>query len=270
MNAKQRIVRSIGLANTALLKTHWPLFFTLTYRDGEEWQSSDISNFIDNYRVFIKRKLKNPKYKLTCVWTAENHEDRDYIHYHGVIWIPNGILPPKPDTTERTRKPWWPHGSSNVQRARNPAIYIAKYIGKSLEPLKLPKRARTYSINVRSLMDISYLSTPGWLQYFSRFGDKIRRVKGWGWVNFTTQRAYTSPWKERVFSKKLVWVGWKDSPPEAQYFKYENKVHRGENRPSYCHRQLTALDLFTISVGESFFLDTQINNSFSPQALGLS
>jgi len=207
MNARKLIVRTAGLVNTELSKTHWPLFFTLTYRDGEQWESKQITNFINNYRVFIKRKLNDKNYKLTYIWTAENNKDREYIHYHGLIWIPNGILPPKPDRRDRTRKEWWQYGWSNVQRAFNPAVYIGKYIGKSSEPLKLPKRSRTYSINVRHLIDLSFLRCPGWVCYNSKFGDKLKRIKGIGWVNITTQKWFESPY---IFSRTigLVFKGW--------------------------------------------------------------
>lgn len=195
MTPQQLIIRAAGLTNTALLKTHWPLFFTLTYRDGETWKPEQISTFIANYRMFIKRKLKNPKYKLTYVWTAENHKNRDYIHYHGIIWVPNGILPPKPNTTERTRKAWWPYGRTNVQRARNPAVYIAKYIGKSNEPLKIQKRARTYSINVRNIINLDYFRAPNWTRYWNDIGDVIKRVPGYGLVNFTQKIIFRSPYR---------------------------------------------------------------------------
>ena len=207
MNARKLIIRTAGLVNTELSKTHWPLFFTLTYRDGEQWESKHISNFIDNYRVFIKRKLKDKNYKLTYIWTAENNKDREYIHYHGLIWIPNGILPPKPDTTEKTRYKWWQYGDSNVQKAYSPASYIGKYIGKSGEALKLPPRSRTYSINVRHLMELSYLRVPSWIAYHSKWGDKLRRFKGFGWVNLTTGHSFESPYG---FSKVtgLFFRGW--------------------------------------------------------------
>lgn len=201
MGPKKLIVRCAGLVNTHLMNSHWPLFFTITYRDGVQWESKQISNFIKNYREFVKRKF-DKTHKLTYIWTAENNKDREYIHYHGIIWIPNGLLPPKPD-----KKGWWKHGYSNVQRARNPAAYIAKYIGKSNESLKLPKRARTYTINVRHLMDISYLRCPSWLCYYSKFGDKLQRVIGYGWVNFTTNKCYDSPF-EFTRQKGLIWKGW--------------------------------------------------------------
>ena len=237
MNARKLIIRTAGLVNTELSKTHWPLFFTLTYRDGEKWESKQISNFIDNYRVFIKRQLKDKNYKLTYIWTVENNKDRDYIHYHGLIWIPNGILPPKPDTTERTRDKWWKYGDSNVQKAYSPASYIGKYIGKEGEALKLPQRSRKYSINVRHLFDLSYLRAPSWLCYNSKFGDKLRRVKHYGWVNYTTNKCYDSPYR---FSKikGLVWKGWH----EPRWASHHNRGRLGID--------LTAYDLWLIAIGE--------------------
>jgi len=243
MTPRRLIVRCAGLVTTKLKDTHWPLFFTITYRDDVEWESKQISNFIKNYREFVKRK-HDKKHKLTYIWTAENNKDREYIHYHGLIWIPNGLLPPKPD-----KQGWWNHGYSNVQRARNPAAYIAKYIGKSSEPLKLPKRARTYTINVRNLMDISYLRAPSWLWYFSKFGDKLKRVKGYGWVNFTTGKYYSSPWYfSNVYG--LKWRGWPGNQPGTENFKFCGDENLYDPSAFPCGKLLNHMDKFLISIGE--------------------
>lgn len=255
MNARKLIIRTAGLTNTALSKTHWPLFFTLTYRDGEQWENNHISNFIDNYRIYIKRKIKDKNYRLTYIWTAENNKDRDYIHYHGLIWIPNGVFPPKPDTTERTRKKWWLYGDSNVQKAYSPASYIGKYIGKSSEPLKVQSRARRYSINVKHLMDLSYLRCPSWICYHSKFGDKIRRVKGMGWVNYTTKKRFESPYKFNHLVG-LIFKGWTIEQwklPEMERFKTVQK-------------SLTEFEKFIIAVGDA---KSNTDLTFSPLALGL-
>lgn len=227
LNSAQLIVRTAGLVNAKLKYTHWPLFFTLSYRDGAEWESKQISKFIDNYRVFIKRN-GFPDEKLTYIWTAENNKDRDYIHYHGIIWVPIGVYPPKPDN-----QGWWTYGSTNVQRAYNPAAYIAKYIGKSNEPLKIPKRARTYSIQSR-VINIDYLRCPNWMCFFSKFGDKIKRVAGYGWVNFTTMKCYDSPYQ---FCKNtgLKWIGWN-----------ENKDFDDFNT-GRCGKKLDHMDLWLIA-----------------------
>ncbi len=233
MNIQKLIVRAAGLANTHLLKTHWPLFGTVTYRDGEQWESKHISNLMDNYRVFIKRN-GHPNEKLVYIWTAENHKDRDYIHYHYLVWIPNGVLPPRPDTTDKTRKPWWPYGRSNVQKARSPAGYMAKYLAKSDEKLKLKSKARRYSINVRSIVTLDYLKIPSWLAYYCKYGDKIRRVAGWGWVNFTTNRCYDSPYR---FTKEggLLHIGFNDN---------------NDGWTGRCHKALDEFDRWLISVGQ--------------------
>ena len=76
MTPRRLIVRCAGLVNAKLFKTHWPLFFTITYRDGVDWESKQISNFIKNYREFVKRK-HDKNHKLTYIWTAENNKWRN-------------------------------------------------------------------------------------------------------------------------------------------------------------------------------------------------
>jgi hypothetical protein len=153
---------------------------------------------------------------MPYIWRAEMQEKRSTptIHYHAVIWIPNGIKPPKPDI-----QGWWPYGWSNVQRAYNPAGYIAKYINKpSLIPL--PRRARSYSVQTAKLLVLDFLRIPNWMKYFSRYGGKVQRLKGFGWHVIDTGLCYTSPW---AFTKQgPKWIGFKVSTDWPDYYGFSN------------------------------------------------
>ena len=201
MNAKDLVIRTAGLVNERLNKTHWPLFFTLTYRDPGEWESKQISRFIDNYRVFVRRN-GYPDEKLVYLWVTEKNPNREGVHYHGVIWIRKGLRPPKPDN-----QGWWKYGWTNVQKARSPAGYLAKYLFKSQHNFGV--RCRRYAIQVKSILCIDYLRLPSWAAYHCQFGDIVKRVKGYGWVNFTRKTYHQSPFR---FSKAFGcnWLGWDD------------------------------------------------------------
>lgn len=201
MTPQKLIIRTAGLVAAALEGTHWPLFFTLTYANPLDWSPRHISKFLQNYRQFIAQWSRGGK--LTYIWTAQNNPSRPGIHYHGIMWIPYGCYPPKPDV-----QGWWPYGWTNVQKARNPAGYIARYIISDDSDLVLPRRARRYSISVKSVLSLDFLKCPGWMCYFSQYGDVIRRVPGHGWVNFRTMLSYDSPydWSGDI----LKWRGWRE------------------------------------------------------------
>lgn len=228
------IVRASGLVNTQLYTTHWPLFFTVTYENPHDWRPEQITRFINNYRTYLYRKGFK---QLVYVWTCENNPNRPGVHYHGVLWIPNGVLPPKPD-----QQGWWKHGHTNVQRARNPAAYLAKYISKSAAPLDLPPKSRRYSINVRSILNLDFLRCPNWMCYFSKFGDRIKYVKGYGWVNFTTNKAYKSPYRW-VKGIGAHLVGWDDHVPD------EKPDWVGKVNYRWKGLELTYFDLWNIALG---------------------
>lgn len=209
MSPKKLIIRTAGLLSAKLEGTHWPLFFTLTYADPDGWSPKHITKFLDCYRKFINRWAGKTT-PLVYIWTAQNNPSRPGIHYHGVIWVPNGCYPPKPDM-----KGWWPHGWTNVQKAYNPAGYIARYIINDKTELKLPNRARRFHISVKSVLCLDFLKCPGWMCYFSRYGDVIRKIDGHGWVNFRTMLSYDSPydWTDSYLS----WRGWRDVKSMDEY-----------------------------------------------------
>ena len=218
MNKRKYIIRAVHLINTNVIKTHWPLFLTMTYADPQGWQPCHISQLLQHYRKYIRRKRKGAI--MPYVWRAEIQPDRaketgeEVIHYHAVIWVPNGVKPPMPD-----KQGWWSHGSTNVQRAYSPAGYLAKYINKP-QDYDLPKGARSYAVQASKVAILDFLRIPDWMKYYSQYGDKIQRVVGKGWYNLRTGMAYQSPyvWTE----KGAKWVGWKLSSDWPDYYGFSN------------------------------------------------
>lgn len=113
-------------------RRHWCAFVTLTYRPGESWAPHHISSTLKASREWHRRLGLKPRY----VWVAEMQE-RGAVHYHVIFWMPNGYKLPKFDT-----RGWWPYGSSEVKKARNPVGYLAKYASKGEEGPAFPKNIR--------------------------------------------------------------------------------------------------------------------------------
>jgi len=92
-------------------------FITMTYRLDVPWKPNHSSMLIRHIRQWFARK----GHKMRFVWVMELHKD-GRPHYHALVWLPKGLTLPMPD-----KQGWWPHGGTNIQYARNPVGYIAKY-----------------------------------------------------------------------------------------------------------------------------------------------
>jgi hypothetical protein len=106
---------------------------TLTYRPDVAWEPRHITDLLQHYAKWAKRR----GFRFQCVWRMEPHAD-GRPHYHFVFWMPKGITPPMPD-----KQGWWKHGMTNVKWARSPVGYIAKYAAKGAEDV-YPKGARIW------------------------------------------------------------------------------------------------------------------------------
>src|SRR5258708_16731314 len=107
------------------------------------------------------------------------------MHYHAIIWQPEGYEFPHPDT-----RGWWPNGMPNVEGARNPVGYLAKYASKGTEGERLPRGARIsggggLSPGGRALA--AWWLRPRYVrEAFPDFLELVRRARGGGWQNCST------------------------------------------------------------------------------------
>lgn len=110
-----------------------PVFVTLTYAE-DTWQPNHIRNYIHTVRKWLQRR------EAPCIyaWVAELQK-RDVIHYHLIFWLPTGTLLPKPDLSGQ-----WPHGTTNIQKAKKSVAYLMKYCSKLEEIDKFPKGVRLH------------------------------------------------------------------------------------------------------------------------------
>lgn len=132
---------------------------TLTYRPDVDWSPRHVTELLQHYRKWFKRR----KAELHYVWTVEL-QGNGKPHYHIIIWMPKGLTPPLPD-----RQGWWPHGMSNAKFTYSAVGYVAKYASKSegKSGHHLPKRARLWGhggLKLSERAPIAYAVAPRWLK----------------------------------------------------------------------------------------------------------
>ena len=163
---------------------------TFTYRPGAEWSPRHISECVKHYR----RRAESDDVPLRYEWVAElqlkrmrtrGESARQCLHYHALVWQPPGYEFPFPDQVG-----WWPHGMTNVERARNPVGYIAKYASKGTEGEPLPRGARISGgggISLPGRLEVAWWMRPRYVrEAFPVRSDVVRRMRGGGWVNITS------------------------------------------------------------------------------------
>lgn len=148
-----------------------PVMLTLTYADLEAWEPKHVSSFLTALRNWYRRQTGR---EMHYVWVLEMQK-RLAVHYHVMLWIPEGMRLPFPD--EGIRTPWWPHGTSNLKRnIRHHGAYLAKYIGKG-NRLPVPKGARTFGTSFDEPVRLArrWASAPGYVRAMIPRGDRISR-----------------------------------------------------------------------------------------------
>lgn len=205
---KRRTITAARLHQEAVQKGgfrgRWA-FLTLTYADPDGWRSRHLSDLFDHIRKWLSRRSR----QLAYVWVAEIQLGRfmrtgdAVIHYHVMLWLPNGLTLPKPD-----KRGWWRHGMTKIEWARNPVGYMAKYSSKGDGPAKFPKGARihgTGGLCGEQRQEASYWRRPSWLREATTMSDQVRRRVGGGWLNVETGEIFESPWRV-VFEGGGVWI----------------------------------------------------------------
>lgn len=169
---------------------HYAILGTGTYAPGNQWLPQHVTQTMRCYRQQAARDGVEFRYE----WVAElqlrrmrrrGESSAECMHYHWLVWVPNGYTFPLPDN-----RGWWPHGMTNVESARNPVGYLAKYASKGTEGERLPRGARIsggggLSVTGRALA--AWWLRPRYVrEAFPDFLELVRRAKGGGWLNHTT------------------------------------------------------------------------------------
>ena len=183
-------------------------FLTLTYRDGSNSSARDISELLKRMRGYFNRtrdgreRWKGEVFRY--VWVGELTQ-RLRPHYHVMLWVPKGMYFGKVD-----QRGWWPHGSSQIEKARNCVGYLAKYASKftSVVAGAFPKGFRTSGVgglNEESRRELRWWKAPKEAREALGGDADIRKTKG-GWFDRLTGVFWPSPWKVTfAFGRTIAW-----------------------------------------------------------------
>lgn len=155
-------------------------FVTLTYRGVNDWRSDHKSAATERYRRYCARIGVLCRY----VWVAET-QDRGAVHYHLLAWLPRGVRMPfwdRPTTSPsgRTAAAFWPHGWTNVQRARAGVGYLMKYVSKGDGQAAFPHGLRLHGaggLDEHGKAVRAWSGLPEWAKREHGVGE-LRRVGG--------------------------------------------------------------------------------------------
>lgn len=158
---------------------HRALFVTLTYGPDVVWRPEHIKNFLTGVRKRFARKGEALRY----VWVMELTA-RGVPHYHVMFWVRASLRLPTPD-----RAGLWPHGMSQVQRARSPVGYLVKYASKGDSETRFPKGARIFGcggLDLAQRAEKRWRTLPLYIRVQFNIGDDVRRAHGGGWLSRLT------------------------------------------------------------------------------------
>lgn len=182
---------------------------TLTYRDGRDSGPRDISDLLRAMRRYFNVARSRAKrfagQVFRYLWVGELTK-RGIPHYHVLIWIPQGMYFGKVD-----QRGWWPHGSSQIEKARNAVGYLAKYASKftSIVAGQFPKGFRTHGcggLNQESKRELRYWKAPVSARDVLGAAADIRKALG-GWFDKLTGEFWPSPWRVTIFGGRTI--AWK-------------------------------------------------------------
>lgn len=155
-------------------------FVTLTYVGVDDWRANHISKAIQNYRNWCKSKGVHCRY----TWVGELQK-RGAVHYHLLVWLPQGVRMPLWDRPTRKfcgqRPSFWPHGMTNTEIAKAGVGYLMKYLSKLGELTIFPKGIRLYGIgglDACSRSVRSWFNLPEWAKAEYGVGELARKKLG--------------------------------------------------------------------------------------------
>lgn len=192
----------------------WAAFVTLTYANVADWSPKHISQYLTACRNYLSRRGVRFRY----VWTCELQK-RGAPHYHIIVWLPFGQSLPKPDLSG-----WWPHGLSNIQKARNAVGYIAKYASKGgTYEMAIPKGMRIHAtggLDRRDASERRWWLFPKWVRvHFPDICD-LGRAAGGGIFNRETGEFAASPFRV-VKIGGVMWI----TKRENDYERHNQTAH---------------------------------------------
>lgn len=185
---------------------------TTTYADGGDASPRDVSELLKRMRGHFNRvarlKYRGHRPVFRYLWVGELQK-RLVPHYHILLWIPRGFFFPFADA-----RGWWPHGSTNMIRAKHPVGYLAKYASKFTSDLigAFPKGFRTHGcggLNPESKRVLRWWKAPTEAREALGPLADIRKAIG-GYVDKLTGEYWPSPWRVSFEMGRVI--AWKLEP----------------------------------------------------------
>jgi hypothetical protein len=145
----RRSVWGAGSLHGAAARGHRPdvcHFVTLTYVGVDDWRPDHVAAATERFRRHCARLRVRCRY----LWVAELQK-RGAVHYHLLVWLPRGVRMPHWDEPTRSPSgravaPFWPHGWTQVERARAGVGYLMKYVSKLDGQAEFPHGLRLYGV----------------------------------------------------------------------------------------------------------------------------
>ena len=173
---------------------------TCTYRPGESWHPKHITVLVRAYR----RWSESQGFPFRYIWVAEIQQGRlsrggslsECVHYHMLLWIPRGVVPPKPD-----KQGWWPHGMTQRLLINRAISYLVKYASKG-ETVSFPRGLRLYGsggLSKESSSEKTWWSMPLWVRSIFPVSAIPRRAPGGGVIS-----RLTGEWLPSIYSVSLA------------------------------------------------------------------
>lgn len=171
---------------------------TLTYAREEDWRPKHISEYLNRAYAWLARR----GYRCRNVWVGELQR-RGAVHYHIIFWLPHRVRLPMPD-----KSGWWCHGSSRIERARNPVNYLSKYASKGDDTTRpFPKGLRMHGcggLETRDRRIAAWAMLPRMVRNASEPGDVVKRVPGGGFLIERTGEFIRSRWRFAGFCNGTI------------------------------------------------------------------
>lgn len=170
---------------------------TLTYSPENQWAASDVRDFLQRVRMWMKRK----GWHFSYVWVMELMQS-GVPHFHVLIRTPYRATLPKADAVG-----WWTKGITNTVTARNAVGYLAKYASKGTEHGEFPKGARIHGaagLNPESKTYVQFWNLPVWARSALNEVQKTKKIKG-GFVALCTGLFLPTPY-EVIFQGGVILI----------------------------------------------------------------
>lgn len=176
------------------------VMITPTYAPGISWQPYHVTYLVERMRKYLARR----GVLLRFVWVMELTKAGN-PHYHLVVWLPKGVMLPKPDQAG-----WWPHGSTRIEAARRPIAYLAKYVSKGTDTERIPHGARIRGaggLESAGRIMLRWKLLPRYVRLDTEPGEHCIKPRGLGgWVSTVTGQFWPSP-VARVVDGVVIFEG---------------------------------------------------------------